>query len=78
VRRQAGERGIIKKVVAAIDCHTGDEALLLHALTAVTNLTHNNVDNRFRLPSYCDFPSGLLTNIDFGLDLLNLVDLKPY
>lgn len=48
VRRQSGERGIFKKIVTAIDNHMGDENVLLHALTTVTNLTHNSIDNRFR------------------------------
>ena len=39
---------MFKKIVSAMDTYTGDESLLLHALTAVTNLTHNSIDNRFR------------------------------
>jgi serine/threonine protein kinase len=48
VRRQAGTGGVFKKIVAAMDNHMGDESVLLHALTAVTNITHNSIDNRFR------------------------------
>ena len=49
VRRQAGEKGIFQKIVAAVDNHMNDESVLMHALTAMTNLTHNSIDNRFRL-----------------------------
>lgn len=48
IRRRMGERGIFKKIVAAIDNHMSEESVLLHALTAITNLTHNSIDNRFR------------------------------
>lgn len=48
VRRRAGERGVLKNIVVAMEEHSDDEALLLHACTALTNLLHNSMENRSR------------------------------
>ena len=49
VRRRAGESGAMQSLVAAMERHAQvDEKLLLHCLTTVTNLAHNNQDNRHR------------------------------
>ncbi len=44
-----GERGGIQAIVKGMEVHEEDESLLLHACTALTNLLHNNTDNRKRL-----------------------------
>jgi serine/threonine protein kinase len=48
VRRRVGERGGIRLLLDAMDKHTEDETLQLHAFTALTNLAHNSIDNRSR------------------------------
>jgi len=47
-RRKAGERGIMASVAAALENHSEDENVLLHVTTAITNLTHNSMENRMR------------------------------
>mmetsp|Transcript_37952 Transcript_37952/g.65546 ORF Transcript_37952/g.65546 Transcript_37952/m.65546 type:complete len:638 (-) Transcript_37952:139-2052(-) len=47
-RRKAGERGIMTSVAAALENHSEDENVLLHVTTAITNLTHNSMENRMR------------------------------
>ena len=47
-RRKAGERGIMTSVAAALENHSEDETVLLHVTTAITNLTHNSMENRMR------------------------------
>eukprot|EP01034_Spumella_vulgaris_P029191 gene29191-36201_t len=47
-RRRAGEQGVMSCVIIALEKHAGDESVLLHTLTAVTNLTHNSMENRSR------------------------------
>lgn len=47
-RRKAGERGIMTCVAAALEHHSEDETVLLHVTTAITNLTHNSMENRMR------------------------------
>ena len=48
VRRRVGERGGLGKIVRAMDAHTDDETVQLHASTMLTNLMHNSSDNRSR------------------------------
>ena len=49
MRRRTGEKGVIRMVLAAMTKHNdGDESVLLHALTALTNLMHNSLENRSR------------------------------
>ncbi len=49
VRRRAGENGAMKLIAKVLDFHgSKDEKVLLHCLTTVTNLAHNNQDNRHR------------------------------
>lgn len=48
VRRRTGENGVMQLLVAAMEYHSPDETVQLHALTTVTNLTHNSIDNRSR------------------------------
>lgn len=49
VRRRAGENGALALIVKVMEFHGAfDEKNLLHCLTTVTNLTHNNQDNRHR------------------------------
>jgi hypothetical protein len=38
----------MKLLVAAMEYHLHDETVEIHALTALTNLTHNSIDNRSR------------------------------
>ena len=47
-RRKAGEKGIMASVTAALENHSEDETVLLHVSTAITNLTHNSMENRMR------------------------------
>jgi len=47
-RRKAGEKGIMSSVTAALENHGDDETVLLHVSTAITNLTHNSMENRMR------------------------------
>ncbi len=47
-RRKAGEKGIMTAIVAALEAHAEDETVLLHTSTAITNLTHNSMENRMR------------------------------
>jgi hypothetical protein len=48
VRRHCGENGLMKRIVIALETHSDDSSVVHHACTALTNLTHNNVDNRMR------------------------------
>ena len=48
VRRRAGERGALVCIERALMSFGHDELVLLHALTALTNLSHNSPDNRHR------------------------------
>ena len=48
VRRHCGESGSLKRIVIALETHSDDPSVVHHACTALTNLTHNNVDNRMR------------------------------
>ena len=48
VRRRVGERNGILLILNAMKNHENDETLQLHACTALTNLTHNSIDNRSR------------------------------
>ena len=48
IRRHCGERGLMKRIVIALETHSDDDSVVHHACTALTNLTHNNVDNRMR------------------------------
>merc|ERR1711965_644400 len=41
-------RGGISLALDAMRSHMTDETLQLHACTAITNLTHNSIDNRYR------------------------------
>lgn len=48
-RRRAGERGAMAAIAAALGGEAGaDENVVLHGLTACTNLSHNSPDNRHR------------------------------
>ena len=47
-RRKAGEKGVMKCITCALERHVDDETVLLHASTAITNLTHNSMENRSR------------------------------
>eukprot|EP00603_Paraphysomonas_imperforata_P008089 CAMPEP_0114425158 /NCGR_PEP_ID=MMETSP0103-20121206/7086_1 /TAXON_ID=37642 ORGANISM="Paraphysomonas imperforata, Strain PA2" /NCGR_SAMPLE_ID=MMETSP0103 /ASSEMBLY_ACC=CAM_ASM_000201 /LENGTH=1121 /DNA_ID=CAMNT_0001593975 /DNA_START=46 /DNA_END=3411 /DNA_ORIENTATION=- len=48
IRRYCGESGVMKRIVIALETHSDDPSVVHHACTALTNLTHNNVDNRMR------------------------------
>jgi Armadillo/beta-catenin-like repeat len=48
VRRRTGEKGIMRLVCHSMENHSETESILLHATTAITNLTHNSIDNRSR------------------------------
>eukprot|EP01041_Mallomonas_annulata_P009185 gene9185-19047_t len=55
VRRHCGEKGVLRAVAECMRRHCGDKGnetesvtVQLHACTAVTNLTHNSIDNRSR------------------------------
>jgi hypothetical protein len=48
VRRRAGEEGAMLAVVSAMKMHSEDTAVLTQALAAVTNLTHNSLENKMR------------------------------
>jgi hypothetical protein len=43
----------VRRIVAAVDAFTGDDAVVMHGLTCITNMTHNSVENRYR----CDWES---------------------
>lgn len=47
-RRKSGERGIMTAITRALEKHADDETVLLHVFTAITNLTHNSMENRSR------------------------------
>lgn len=47
-RRKAGEKGIMTAIARALERHSEDETVMLHASTAITNLTHNSMENRSR------------------------------
>lgn len=47
-RRKAGEKGVMNSVVAAFRNHLEDQTVQLHVSTALTNLTHNSMENRSR------------------------------
>ena len=47
-RRKAGERGIMTSILEAFKNHIDDETVQLHVSTALTNLTHNSMENRSR------------------------------
>lgn len=47
-RRKAGEKGVMSSVVAAFRNHLEDQSVQLHVSTALTNLTHNSMENRSR------------------------------
>ena len=47
-RRKVGEKGIMKCITDALQLHPDDETVLLHVSTAITNLTHNSMENRSR------------------------------
>ena len=47
-RRKSGERGIMSSIAKALEQHSDDETVVLHTLTAITNLTHNSLENRSR------------------------------
>lgn len=38
----------MRRVAIALQIHAEDESVVLHGCTALTNLTHNNADNRAR------------------------------
>lgn len=38
----------MRRVAIAMQNHSDDESVILHAYTALTNLAHNNADNRAR------------------------------
>lgn len=38
----------MRKIAIAMQNHSDDESVTLHACTALTNLAHNNADNRAR------------------------------
>ena len=48
VRRRVGERGGLALLLQAMDRFVSDDTLILHGFTALTNLTHNSIDNRSR------------------------------
>lgn len=49
IRRRTGEKGVIRLILSAISKHGEvEETLLLYALTALTNLMHNSLENRSR------------------------------
>lgn len=48
VRRRTGERGVLVCIKQALDAFGQNESVVLHALTALTNLSHNSPDNRHR------------------------------
>lgn len=45
---EKGQRGAVKLIIMALQQHFLDETVLLHATTALTNLTHNSMENRSR------------------------------
>ncbi len=47
-RRSAGEKGIMNCIVSALELYSDDINVLTYACTAITNLTHNSIDNRSR------------------------------
>jgi len=47
-RRKVGERGVMNSIVAAFKNHLEDATVQLHVTTALTNLTHNSMENRSR------------------------------
>lgn len=47
-RRKAGERGMMTSILEAFKNHLDDEIVQLHVSTALTNLTHNSMENRSR------------------------------
>ena len=47
-RRSAGEKGIMNCIVSALELYSDDINVLTYACTAITNLTHNSIDNRAR------------------------------
>lgn len=47
-RRKAGEKGVMTVIAKALEAHSEDETVLLHVSTAITNLTHNSMENRSR------------------------------
>lgn len=47
-RRKAGEQGVMGLITQALEEHAEDETVLLHTSTAITNLTHNSMENRSR------------------------------
>jgi hypothetical protein len=47
-RRKAGEQGVMTAIVRALERHGDDETVMLHVSTAITNLTHNSLENRSR------------------------------
>jgi hypothetical protein len=47
-RRKAGEQGIMAAITRALEQHAEDETVMLHVCTAITNLTHNSLENRSR------------------------------
>jgi hypothetical protein len=51
VRRRTGEEGVMSLVVTAMRGHRRDEAVALHSLTAITNLTHRSLENKMRYAS---------------------------
>jgi hypothetical protein len=48
VRRRVGERGVMQAIAAALKDFFAEDLVVLHALTALTNLSHNSPDNRHR------------------------------
>ena len=47
-RRRAGEKGGMRCLVTAMDIHCMDESVQMHICTAITNFTHNSLENRSR------------------------------
>ncbi|CAE7564562.1 aarA, partial [Symbiodinium microadriaticum] len=48
IRRHCGEKGCMRRVAIAMQNHSADGSVVIHACTALTNLAHNNADNRAR------------------------------
>jgi len=48
VRRRVGERGVMQAISTALQAYCSEDLVVLHALTALTNLSHNSPDNRHR------------------------------
>lgn len=49
IRRRTGEKGVMRMILSTMAIHgIEEESVLLHSLTAITNLMHNSLENRSR------------------------------